>query len=126
MHRSPVEERNCWRKRQSRESGWYDATLFATTLTIYLLCCLDALFTLSLLGTGAKEVNAVMALLIENGARTFVSIKLGITGICLIILVLYSSFRLFGFLRVRYVLYGILGTYGLLFFYQIDMLSRVH
>jgi hypothetical protein len=103
---------------------WYDAKLLTTALTIFLLCCLDALFTLSLLESGADEINLLMAALIEIGTGTFVNIKLGATAIGITILVVHASFRLVGSFRVRHAIYSIFGTYGLLFVYQLALLTR--
>jgi hypothetical protein len=104
---------------------WYETRLFAVSLAIVLLCCTDALLTLTLLERGAEEVNLFMAHLIEQGIRTFVSIKLAITVVGLLVLVAHSTFRLLGFVRVRHILYGILASYMVLFVYQLELLSRI-
>ena len=104
---------------------WYDSRLFAVSIGILLLSCLDALFTLILLGMGAEEVNPFMAALLEEGIRTFVHVKLALTGIGLVFLVVHAAFRVAGPVRVRHILYAILGSYGTLFVYQVGMLARV-
>lgn len=105
---------------------WYDdPRLFAVVTGIFVLNCLDAMFTLTLLSKGAEEVNYLMAVLLEDGIATFVNIKLGITAVALVFLVAHSAFRLVGFLRVRHLLYGIFGNYLALFFYEISMLMRI-
>ena len=102
---------------------WHEPKLFVVTLAIFLLNCLDAFFTLVLLGLGAEEVNVVMAALLESGTRTFVNVKLGITAIALLCLVPHASRRLVGFVHVRHLLYAILTSYCVLVFYQLDMLT---
>lgn len=104
---------------------WYEPKLFIVTLGIFVLNCLDALFTLILLSLGAEEVNVFMAALLASGTRTFVIIKLGITAVALFYLVPHSSWRLIGFLRVRHLLYGIFASYLLLIFYQLGMLNDI-
>lgn len=103
---------------------WYEARLLVVTTGIFLLSCLDALFTLVLLSLGAVETNVLMAVLLESGTAVFVNVKLGITAIGLVCLVAHSSWRIIAFLRVRHVLYGILGSYLLLFGYELSMLSH--
>ena len=121
------------RRRRPRRSSdarayyvdWYDERLFAVTMSILLFCCLDALFTLILLGMGAEEINPFMAALLDNGVPTFVYTKLALTGIGLVFLVVYAAFWVAGAVRVRHLLYSILGSYVALFVYQLWMLARV-
>ena len=101
---------------------WYEPRLLAVSLGILVLCCIDAWFTLTLLGDGAKEVNVLMDMLIQRDVNTFVHIKLGVTAVGLVYLVVHSSFRLRGLVLVRHVLYLLLGSYVLLFIYQLSML----
>lgn len=101
---------------------WYETRLLAVSLGILLLCCSDAWFTLTLLGQGANEVNVLMEMLIQRDVNTFVNIKLGVTAVGLIYLVAHSSFRLRGLVLVRHVLYLLLGSYIVLFIYQLSML----
>ena len=104
---------------------WYDQRLFAVAVGIWLLCCLDALFTLVLLGMGAEEINPFMAALLENGVWTFVYTKLAITGIGLVFLVVHAAFSIAGTVRVSHIMYAVLASYVTLFVYQIGMLARV-
>lgn len=105
---------------------WYDdPRLFAAVMGIFLLNCMDAVFTLTLLSKGAEEINYFMAILLEDSISTFVNIKLGITAIALVFLVAHSAFRLVGFLRVRHLLYAIFGNYLALFIYELSLLARV-
>ena len=104
---------------------WYDGRLFFVAIGIFLLCCLDALFTLLLLGRGAEEINPFMAALLEHGVRAFVFTKLAITGFGLVFLVVHAAFWIAGTVRVSHVLYALLGSYMTLFVYQLQMLARV-
>jgi hypothetical protein len=105
---------------------WYDdPRLFAVVMGIFILNCMDAVFTLTLLSKGAEEINYFMAVLLETSIPMFVNIKLGITAVALVFLVAHSAFRLIGFVRVRHLLYGIFGNYLALFFYELSMLARV-
>ena len=63
-------------------------------ILVMLLCGLDAVLTLNVLHAGAVEVNPFMAWLIEHDIQMFASIKMALTGLCLVILVEYGNFRL--------------------------------
>jgi hypothetical protein len=102
---------------------WYESRLLAVSLGILFLCCIDAWFTLTLLGDGAKELNVLMDMLIQRDVNTFVHVKLGVTAVGLVYLVAHSSFRVHGLVLVRHVLYVLLGSYVLLFIYQLSMLA---
>ena len=104
---------------------WYDGRLFAVATGIFLFCCLDALFTLILLGMGAEEINPVMAALLEHGVGTFVYTKLAITGFGLVFLVVHAAFWIADTIRVSHILYALLGGYVTLCGYQLEMLARV-
>ena len=104
---------------------WYEPRLLAVAVSIFLLCCIDACFTLALLSRGASEVNILMDMLIQWDVDTFVRTKLAMTAAGLIFLVAHSSFRLRGLVLVRHVLYLLLGSYTLLFVYQLNLLVRL-
>jgi hypothetical protein len=120
------------RRRSPRRHGdhhnyyvdWYETKLFAVVLAIFILNCLDALFTLTLLSKGGEEINLLMAALLEISTEAFVNVKLSVTAIALIFLVFHSAVRLIGFFRVRHLLYGILGNYFALFVYELNLLAR--
>lgn len=103
----------------------YDERLFVVAIGIFLLCCFDALFTLTLLGMGAEEINPVMAALLEHSVHAFVYTKLSITGFGLVFLVVHAAFWIADTVRVSHVLYAVLGGYVTLFVYQLEMLGRV-
>src|SRR5918996_1606465 len=44
----------------------YGLLLFISSLGIFILCCLDAFFTLALLEVGAREVNPLMDLFLKE------------------------------------------------------------
>lgn len=101
----------------------YEPKLFVVTISIFLLCCLDALFTLILLEKGAHELNIFMLSLLENGMRTFVNLKLGITAIALVFLFTHARRRVLGGMNVQHMLYVILGIYFSIILYELHMLS---
>ena len=112
-----------WSDRHGYYVDWYETRLLVVSLGIFLLCCTDALFTLTLLDRGAEEVNLFMAYLIDSSVEAFVAIKVGFTAVGLVFLVMHSTFRLLGVLPVKHVLLVLLGNYVVLFVYQVGMLS---
>jgi small basic protein len=108
------------RRRHRRESDlyepalildWHHPHLLYITLATLFLCFADAHNTLQLLSDGAVEVNGFMYSLIHKSAILFIEVKLGLTAVCLIILVSYNHFTLLKRIRVRYVLYSVFSIY---------------
>ena len=100
----------------------YDRHLLWCTVAVLILCALDAVFTLSLIAKGAVEVNAFMAILIEDNVSKFVSVKLALTSLAIIILVMHHNVRLRVGVRVWHVQYLILAGYLTLITYEIALL----
>ena len=112
--------------RHSYYVDWYDDNrLLAVVTAIFILNCMDAMFTLTLLSEGAEEVNLFMVALLDIGVPTFVNIKLTITAIALVFLVAHSNFRIVGGLCVRHLLYVILAKYIALIIYELHLLKLV-
>jgi hypothetical protein len=61
---------------------------------ITMCSLLDALFTLLYIERGGVEANPLMALAINLGVRTFVGLKMGLTGVGTVLLALHQNFRL--------------------------------
>ena len=116
-HRRKIDQHNTYLDR-------YDPVLVYITLSVLLLSCLDATFTLALLQRGSEELNPVMAWLININPHLFVAVKLGFTGTGLILLLAHTHFRIFGAVRVVYLLYLSLGLYFLLAVYELVLLSQ--
>lgn len=102
----------------------YDATLLLCALGVVVFSALDAAFTLRLMAAGAIEMNAVMAVLIEDDIRKFVSVKLALTSLAILLLVIHHDVKLGSLLRVRHIQYGVLAAYATLIAYEV-MLLRV-
>ncbi len=88
---------------------------------ILLLCLVDAINTLRLLDIGAREVNPIMDLLIQQDSRLFINCKLMLTGLGMIMLMAYHNARISLGIRVRSILYGALLCYAALILYQWSM-----
>lgn len=100
----------------------YESRLLYIVLAIMLLSCADAFFTLQLLQLGAVELNTFMAILIERDLVSFVGFKLALTGLALVLIVIYKNFRIFGRIRVSQLLWLVLFGYSVLILYELVLL----
>ena len=103
----------------------YDPGLIMVSLSIVLMSCLDAFFTLELLSMGANEVNYFMKVLIESDVSSFLTTKLLITCSGVVFLTAMARFRIAGFLRVRRILEVLCGVYACLIVWQLFLLAAV-
>jgi len=79
--------------------------------------------TLLLLQVGAAEVNPIMAALIYRSVATFTALKMGMTGVGVLLMVSLARYRFMHLLRVEWALYGVLMGYATLIGYEIWMLE---
>ena len=121
------------RRRKSRRehdhinsyTDWYGHWPLAATFTIILLCFADAFLTTVLLSKGAVELNGLMDYLIQKDIQLFAVVKMSVTGAALIILVLHFNFRVYKYIAVRYLIYGLVPMYSLLIFHELTMLANI-
>jgi len=97
--------------------------LLAVAIGILLLSVADAFLTLLLLQGGADEVNPIMAALIYRSVATFTALKMGMTGVGVLLMVFLARYRFMRLLRVEWALYGVLMGYATLIGYEIWMLK---
>ncbi len=88
----------------SEPTDWLESELLYLTMGILMLCTADAVLTLNLLAMGAQEANFFMAHLIERGDYLFGAAKMALTGLGLVLLVMYARFRLFKLVSVHALL----------------------
>jgi len=100
---------------------WYHPWWLAVATLILALCAGDAILTVVLIDRGAYELNPVLAPLIGSGAL-FVAVKVGLTGVSVVLLTLLSRVRAFGRMRVGLVLYAVLAGYAALIGYELHLL----
>ena len=100
---------------------WHEPRVLYLALGVFLLSCTDALFTLNLLNAGAGEANLVMALMLETGIDRFVTAKISVTGLCLLILVIAARRKFVGPFSVEHLLQTFFAGYVLLIGYQVYM-----
>ena len=79
--------------------------------------------TMLLLQGGADEVNPVMAALIYRNVAMFAALKMGMTGVGVLMMVSLARYRFMRLLRVEWALYGVLIAYVGLICYEIWMVK---
>jgi hypothetical protein len=120
------------RRSASRRAGdlrfhsldWYSAHLLAVSIGISLLSMADAFLTLTLLNSGADEINPIMAALLHSGTTAFTVFKMAITSVCIVALVVLSRHRFMRVIRVEIVMYLVLGAYLSLIGYELWLLKQ--
>jgi hypothetical protein len=111
-------------ERHAVVTDWFHPQWLGVGILILLLCCFDAVLTLTLLDHGAYELNPIMAPLLEGAGRGFVLVKIGLTALGVILLTVLARLRIFG-RTVGYVLYLILVGYVVLVGYELFLLRNI-
>lgn len=104
---------------------WHDAQWLAIAMLILVMSCADAMLTLMLVQRGAYEANPFMAPLVHGSALAFAVVKVGLTGLGVIVLTALARLRAFGRMPIGAVLYAVLIGYGVLIVYELWMLGRL-
>jgi hypothetical protein len=104
---------------------WYHPWWLAVATLILGLCASDAVLTVVLINHGAYELNPVLAPLIGGSGALFVAVKVGLTGISVVLLTLLSRIRAFGRMPVALLLYAVLAGYGALIAYELYLLASL-
>ncbi len=107
---------------------WHHPQWLAVSMLIVIGSCTDALLTLVLVERGiASEANPLMAPLIggSHSALTFALIKVGLTAGGVLLLTQLARLRAFGSIPVGVFLYLVLGIYGVLIAYEMNLLSML-
>ena len=111
-------------ERHAVVTDWFHPQWLGVSLLILLLCCFDAVLTLTLISHGAYELNPVMASLLEGSREAFVLVKLGLTAMGVVFLTVLARLRVFG-RTVGLVLYLILAGYVALVGYELFLLRNI-
>jgi hypothetical protein len=102
---------------------WHHPQWLAIAMLIVALSALDALLTLVLLEHGAYETNPIMRPLVGGSGLVFALVKVGLTGLGVVLLTLLARLRAFGRVPVGALLYGLLAGYAVLIFYELGLLN---
>ena len=121
------------RRRAYRRTGddhrfvfdWHEPRMLYLVVTILLLSCLDALFTLNLLTIGAEEANFLMNALLEQSVDKFLSVKISLTGVSLVLLAVAAKRHFMGWFRVERLLHVICVAYVSLIAYELYLFDRI-
>lgn len=101
---------------------WYHPWWLVIGTLIITLCGSDAVLTEVLISRGAYELNPVLAPLVHGSAGMFVLVKVGLTGLGVVLLTILSRLKAFGRMPVALLLYGVLLGYGVLVAYELQLL----
>ena len=102
---------------------WHHPWWLAVATLILVLCAADAILTPILIGRGAYELNPLLAPLVGGSGVLFVLVKIGLTGIGVVVLTLLSRLKAFGRMPVAIFLYAVLAGYGVLVAYELQLLG---
>jgi Domain of unknown function (DUF5658) len=78
-----------------------------------------------LLSGGAEEANPVLAFVLDEHPRLFAAIKMGLTGLGVVLLVAMARARLFELVRVSAFLKGLVVVYFVLVAYEAWLVSTM-
>lgn len=120
--------RQCMRRTEDHAHCYtdvYSTGVVATVVLVMCGCALDALLTLYLLNTGAREINPLMAAFIAAGVKEFVFVKTALTGVCLLLLVIHQHYPLGGWLRVRHLTAVLAVGYAAVLLYQLGLIELI-
>jgi hypothetical protein len=123
-------ERRRQAPRREQDSGfasidWHHPQWLVLTIVILLMCAIDAVLTLALIGAGGSEVNPVMRPLVTGSGAGFAYWKVGLTSTGVVTLVLLARTRAFGRMPVGRILYAVALCYVALIGYECWLL-RAH
>lgn len=104
---------------------WYHPWWLAVATLIIALCAGDAILTVVLISRGAYELNPLLAPLIGGSGALFVAVKVGLTGMGVVMLTLLSRVKAFGRLPVALLLYAVLAGYAVLIAYELRLLESL-
>lgn len=102
---------------------WYHPWWLAVATLILVLCAGDAVLTVVLISHGAYELNPLLAPLIGGSGALFAGVKVGLTGVGVVVLTLLSRVKAFGRMPVALILYAVLAGYAALIAYELHLLG---
>jgi hypothetical protein len=104
---------------------WHEPRVLYLAVSILLLSCTDALFTLNLLTVGAEEANFLMNSLLKQGVDRFLTIKISLTAISLVFLVVAAQRHFMGWFRVERILHVVCIGYFCLIAYELYLFNVI-
>ena len=120
-----VRRRSDRRAEDEYHVDWHEPDLLFLAVTTLLLSVIDAFFTLTLLRHGATEANPLLDWILHKHPELFAVIKMGLTGVGVLVLVAAARAHLFRVVRVRTILQWVLLGYVCLFGYEMWLLRDI-
>jgi hypothetical protein len=104
---------------------FHDPRLLVPVIAMLLLSITDAFLTVRLIGDGAYETNPLLAFVLSEHPRLFATVKMGLTGLGVTLLVVLARARVFKVVRASAFLYGLAAAYLGLIGYEAWLVSRM-
>ena len=101
---------------------WHEPYLLFLAMMILLLSVADAFLTITLIMGGAQEANPLLAYILRDHPEWFAAVKIGLTGIGVLVLVPAARSRFFRIMRVGSVLQALFVVYVALIAYEWSLL----
>ena len=104
---------------------WYEPHLLFLAITILLMSVTDAFLTLQLIDLGASEANPIMAFLLDRTPQLFVTAKMLLTGVGIVVLVALARARVFRVIRISIIIHWCMLGYVALLAYEAWLLRQL-
>jgi len=104
---------------------FHDPRLLVPVVALLLLSITDAFLTVRLISGGAYEANPLLAFVLSEHPRLFATVKMGLTGLGVTLLVVLARARVFKVVRASAFLYGLAAAYLALIAYEAWLISRI-
>ena len=112
-----------------REAGatyvdWHGPWSLVAALGIVLLSVVDAFLTGLLVSRGGRELNPLMAWLLDAGFEVFFAVKFLLTAGCVVLLLIHRRFPVAGRLTAYHLVAAVLLGYVALIHYELGLLRQ--
>lgn len=104
---------------------FHDRRLLVPVVAMLLLSITDAFLTVRLINGGAYEANPLLAFVLREHPRLFATVKMGLTGLGVTLLVVLARARVFKVVRASAFLYCLVAAYLGLTAYEAWLISRL-
>jgi hypothetical protein len=113
------------RRRGGRRAGeqeqpvdFHEPYLLVLSVLMLTLSIADAFFTVNLMTHGAEETNPFLAFVLNEHPRLFAAVKMGLSGVGVVVLVAVARMRFFRLVRASVVLQFLVLAYAALVAYE--------
>jgi hypothetical protein len=101
----------------------FSLAMFLTILMLAFASIVDAVLTIQLIEAGAREINPLMARLLDHGIGPFLLGKYALTVAGMPLLLIFQNYYLFGTrVRVGYLMPMVIALYLVLIVYQLVLM----